>query len=299
MNDAHWDVIVVGAGIAGMSAAQVVAEAGLSCIAFDKLFPGGQIVNLPHIANLPGIPKETSGAEVSGVLLESIMDLGVEIAYGEVEAIEPGKPQLVRTAGRELTADAVIIATGKSAGKLDFDEASEFLGRGLSECASCDGPMYSGKRAVVVGSDEWAAQETIELAQFADVVTLISPATPRWSTFRAKQLSDASGIEVREGVSVVALRGDSVLERLELSDGSVIDAAGVFPYVGKSPNSGVLPRVATDEGVIGVDSSMATTSPGVFAAGDVREGAAEYVAAAIGDGLTAGRRAAEFLRSSQ
>jgi len=159
--------------------------------------------------------------------------------------------------------------------------------------------MYAGKAAAVVGSDDWAAQETIELAQFADRVTLVSPDAPTWSRRRGERLMDTSNIDVREGLSVVALKGDSTLDSLELSDGTLIPAAGVFPYGGKVPNSGWLPQSLSEGGAIPVDSSLATPIAGVFGAGDVRDGAAQFVAASIGDGLTAGRGAVAYLWSSR
>lgn len=291
----HWDVAVIGGGVAGMSAAQVVAESGRSCVLLERTFPGGQVANVLQLCYLPGLRADLSGADLSGSMLEAVMDLGVEIRYEEATSLKPGTPHRVTTASGELTADAVVVATGKSAGSFSFESAASYAGRGLSECASCDGPIYAGKSTVIVGDDEWTAQEALELAAVADRVTVVSVTEPRWSRRRGDLLEASGNIAVRTGIDVVDLMGQGALEAVALSDGTTIEASGIFPMIGRVPNSGFAPTAIASERGITTDGALATTEAGVFAAGDIRAGSEEFISAAIGEGLAAGRAAVRFL----
>jgi thioredoxin reductase (NADPH) len=276
-----WDVAVVGAGIAGLTAAVTVRRHGLRVVAYDQLAPGGQLINIGEVTDYPGLPEKTTGPDLAGALLEAAMTAGVEIGYGEVTALAAGPPATLETAEGAQTAGAVVVATGLTPGRLDLPGAQEWAGRGLSECASCDGPLFAGQRVAVVGDDEWAAQEAIELAGLAAHVTVLVPGRPRWSPGRAERL--AGNVEVRTDAPVTALAGGAALTGVVLADGTEVAATGVFAATGRTPRSALLPG--------GADT------PGVFAAGDVRDGSAPYLVAAAADGLRAGLAAVEFLSS--
>ncbi len=308
MSVTEWDVAVVGAGIAGLSAAEIVVGHGMSCVAFDQLSPGGQLINLAQVSHYPGLPKGTSGVDLVGGLLESAMESGVEITYAEVTGLSLGGLLTVDTAEGKHRARAVVVATGLTAGRTDVRGADRFVGRGLSECASCDGPLFADREVVVVGNDEWTAQEAIELAAVAAAVTVVvGDREPIWSIVRGRLLHKLGNVEVRTEVEVSQLTGDEsgALSEVVLTtpDGALspMSASGVFVYQGKSPRTSFLGeevRRAPDGRLIGPDD-LATAATGVFAAGDVRAGSVPYLVSASADGIRAGLAAVEFVRSRQ
>jgi thioredoxin reductase (NADPH) len=274
-----WDVAVVGAGIAGLTAARTAACHGLRTVAFERLGPGGQLINLGGLAHYPGLPAGTTGPDVAATLLTSAMEAGVEISYAEVEALTPGPPVSLKTADGACTAGAVVVATGAEAGHLDVPGVEAWAGRGLSECAGCDGPLFAGRRVAVAGDDEWAAHEALELAGLAAHVTVLVPDRSRWSAAVGERIGAQQNIEVRTGAAVAGLAGEAALSGVTLADGSEIPVAGLFVHLGRTPRTGLL------------DAAPA----GVFAAGDVRPGATPYLVIAAGDGLRAGLAAVDFL----
>jgi thioredoxin reductase len=264
--DRDWDLAVVGAGIAGLTAARTAASRGLRVCAWDALSPGGRLVNIGDVVGYPGV--KTTGPDLMSALLEEAMGAGVEIAYGEVTGVSPGFT--LATAEGDATARAVVVATGLTDGVLDVP--GDWTGRGVATCATCDGPLYAGKPVVVVGDDEWAAHEARELTAFASRVTIVAPGEPRWS-------AAPDGIEVRSG-TVTGVLGEDRVAGLALADGTELEAGGVFVYTGARPRS-----------------ELISDGPGLFAAGDVA-GTAPYLVAAAADGLRAGLAAVEFLEES-
>lgn len=270
------DVVVVGAGIAGLTAARACAERGLAVVAHDALAPGGQLINLGTLADWPGPP--TSGPDLMGALLTDVVERGVEIAYGEVTGLRTD-PLTVDGAEGPVTARAVVVATGRTPGRLDVPGADGWEGRGLSHCATCDGPLHAGREVVVVGDDEWTAHEALELAGIAKRVTLVSTA-PAWSAALTRRLADA--VEVRSA-AITALEGDGTLGAVRLDDGEVLEASGVFVYTHADPRRELL------DGLPG-------EAP-VWAAGDVT-GAERYLLTAAADGLRAGRAVVAHLEEA-
>ncbi len=290
-----WDLAVVGAGIAGLTAATTAVEHGLRVVALDRLAPGGQLINLGEVTAYPGLPAKTTGPDLAGTLLTDAMTAGVEISYTEVTGLTAGPPHTLATWDGPVTAGAVVVATGLSPGRLDVPGADGWAGRGLSECASCDGPLFAGQRVAVVGDDEWAAQEAAELAAVAGHVTVLVPGTaPRWSPRRADALA-AAGVEVRPSAVVTGLDGEQTLTGVRLADGTAVEATGVFVQVGRSPRSGFVDGVLAR----GPDGRLdpSTGVPGVFVAGVVRAGVSDHLVSAAADGLAAGLAAVAHLRA--
>lgn len=279
-----WDVAVVGAGIAGLTAARVCAEHGLRTVAYDRMAPGGQLINLGELSGFPtpdGTPP--NGPDFAGVLLDQAMAAGVEPAFGEVNAVSPGL-ELTTDEGT-VRARAVVVATGLTPGKLDFPDAEAWVGRGLSECATCDGPLHAGRDVVVAGSDEWAAREAIELAGIAARVTVLSPGEPTWTPPAAAALEGLATVEVRTGVTVTGLDGDAGITEARLSDGSAVKASAVFAYTGKAPRRELLDGLPDDPALP------------VFAAGDVASPQNPYALTAAADGLRTALAVCARLRS--
>lgn len=279
-----WDVAVIGAGIAGLTAARTCAERGLRTVAYDALAPGGQLINLGRVSDYPGAP--TTGPELAGALLEQAMACGVEIAYDEVTGLAGGPSWSLTTADGPVAARAVVVATGVSAGRLDVGGADAWIGRGLSECASCDGPLHVGRKVVVAGGDEWAAREAVELAGIAAHVTVVSPAPPSWSPSGAERLAALAPVDVRTGVDVVALEGDATLAGVRLGDGELLPASGVFVYTGRAPRRELLDGLP--------DAAAALWIAGDVAAPD--DGSTPYLLTAAADGLRAGLAVSAHLR---
>lgn len=280
----EWDVAVVGAGIAGLTAARVCAEHGLRTVAYDRLAPGGQLINLGELSGYPtpdGTPG--NGPDFAGALLDGALAAGVEPAYGEVGALSPDL-ELTTDEGT-VRARAVIVATGLTPGRLDIPDADAWVGRGLSECATCDGPLHAGRDVVVAGGDEWAGREAIELAGIAAHVTVLSPGAPTWTPPVAARLADLATVDVRTDVAVAGLDGDAGIAEARLTDGTAVKASAVFVYTGKTPRRALLDGLPDDPGLP------------VYTAGDVASPETPYLLTAAADGLRTGLAVCARLRS--
>lgn len=255
-----WDVVVVGAGIAGLTAARTCAEQGLRTVAHDMLAPGGRLISLGGIrAWPPSGPTAPDGPEFAGALLEDAMTAGVEIAYGEVTGLGTGAPLTLETGEGPVATRAVVVATGLAPDDAALPDAQAWVGRGLSECASCDGPLQAGNKVVVLGGDEWSATEAVELAGVAAHVTVVAPETS-WSAAAQREVAASAAIEVRRGVTVTALEGTGfdgtgTLTAVRLDDGTTLEATGLFTAAATRPRRALLDAAGAD--------------PRVFAAGDV------------------------------
>lgn len=281
MDTPTYDVIVIGAGPAGLTAASDAASAGLRVLCLDKLAPGGALINL---GILQDYDEGTDGPQVAAQLTDEATVAGVEIGFGEVVKLSGAGPWIVETAdGDRHTGRAVVVATGLDKGHLGLPEEERYEGRGLSHCASCDGPLYAGLPVVVAGASGWAAHEAEELQGIASQVTVI----------------DTSGADLPEGVTridgrIVALEGSDGLQSIVVESGGVrktIPTSAVFVYVGQAPAAKFLPEsLARDAaGHIVVDDAGRTASPTLLAVGDVRAGARCMLVDAIADGQRAAR----------
>lgn len=265
----QWDVVVVGAGPAGLSAARAVAEAGLTCVCVDRMGCGGALMNHGALHDCPeaeGMP----GPDFGAALLEQAMGAGVELAIAEVTGLAPG--WTVATDDEAHAAKAVIVATGLTAGTLGLDNEAEYEGRGLSHCAACDGPLYRGQPVAVVGADRWAVQEAVELAETASQVTLVT---------EGAAVAASDGVTVLPG-RVAALEGAEGLEAIVV-DGERVPARAIFVQAGRHP----------DVAVLGDSAGQ----PGLFLAGDARSGNPRTISAAIADGRRAGLDAIAYAQS--
>jgi thioredoxin reductase (NADPH) len=295
-----WDVAVVGAGVAGLTAARAAAEAGQRVVVYDRLSPGGQLVNLTTLHDYPEPGASAESWSVISELVVAAEAAGVTTSFDEVTRVHAGEPVRLETAGGELTAGAVVIATGLSDGRLGLPGEEQLVGRGLSTCAGCDGPLYRGKAVAVVGDDEWTAEEAVELAGLASAVTVLVPGKPRWSAERAERLAATDGVEVLTGASVTGLRADGVLQGITVrtADGErSLPVQGIFPYVGRRGAASLVAGVPADEaGALRTEDGVRTGVRTLFVAGDARSGAAQTVRAAVADGAAAGEAAAAVAR---
>jgi thioredoxin reductase (NADPH) len=289
-----FDVIVVGAGPAGLTAATGAARAGLKALCLDKLAPGGALINLAELHEVTSADGgHADGPQIVAQMTDEATEAGVELGFGEVVKLTGSGPWTVETAeGEQHIGRAVVIATGLSKGTLGLAEEAEYDGRGLSHCASCDGPLYAGRPVVVAGTEGWAPREAAELQVVAGDVTVIGKP--------AASLPD--GVHHLDG-RIVALEGADGLQSVVVESGGArksIPASAVFVYVGQSPAAEFLPETLARDaaGHIVVDDGGRTSAATVFAVGDVRAGARHYLADAIADGQRAGQAIVTALKKN-
>jgi thioredoxin reductase (NADPH) len=294
---ALWDVVVIGAGPAGLSAAQAAGAQGLRCLCIDRLGPGGELINIGRLHDCPNLPPEATGADLAAQLTDAAIAVGVELAFGEVRELRGGDHWEVVAETDAYAAQAVILATGLAPGRLGVPGEADFEGLGLSQCASCDGPLYQGESVIVAGAGKWALQDTIDLAAIAGHVTLISDAGV--SSDRAAMLAALPNVSLVAG-RIVGLEGAHGLEAVVVETGLGRErraARAVFVQTNRAAALGFAAGVLIPDatGRAGVDRDLRTKEPRMYAAGDVRSGAPEQVSAAIADGQRAGMAVAALL----
>ena len=282
-----FDVIVIGCGIAGLSAARECLRGGMSAATLEALLPGGLVLNVNHLDG----EIQGSGMDLAMDLMTEVGNLGGQNLSGAVDAVRAeGSALIVSSEAGEHRAGAVIVASGARIRRLGIPGEADLEGRGVSQCAECDGPLFQGKDVVVVGGGDSALQEALALAQFAGRVHLLH----RGTSFRARRhftnaVSAQPKISVRFRTEVESITGKEGVEAVRLKGGGEIACAGFFAYPGLDPVSGFLPEAATRDatGALSTDAGLRTTMPGVYAAGAVRAGYGGLLTHALADGVTA------------
>jgi thioredoxin reductase (NADPH) len=298
------EIAVVGGGPAGLTAALFAARHGRSTILFDPLGAGGAILNTERVEDFPGFAEGVSGFELGPRMQEQAAAAGAVFELDEVRRLEPrGEQWAVVTASGELVAGAVIVATGTRARKLGVPGEDELEGKGLSHCASCDGPLHRGKVVAMVGGGDSASLEALELVGHEVEVVLVH----REETLSAQRtyslrVAESPQVEIRHQTVVDAILGDGRVDGVRVRDlgtgeSSTLSAEGVFVHAGRVPNTELLDGVVAldDGGRVPTDIWLRTELPGVFAAGDIRADAAGQAISAAGDGATAAVAAHRYL----
>ena len=299
-----FELIVVGAGVAGATAAMFGARLGHSVAVVEQLGPGGQIINATHIDNMPGFSEGIAGIELGPLVHEQAEAAGAEFILDTAESLAlDGLQRLLTTSSETLRAPAVIVAAGSTLRNLGIPGEAALAGRGVSHCASCDGPFFRGKRVCVIGGGDAVIDEALVLAEFAAQVVVVhrGPAI----TAQRALLNKANGVDTIEIVlstRVEEITGEGAVSGVRLKDlatGAVREEpfGGVFVYVGLEPNTAFLGGLlALDTGGhIVTDLMMQASVDGIFAAGDIRAHSVALLAAAAGDGATAAVAAHRYL----
>ena len=300
-----YDLLIVGGGLAGLTAGMYAARYGLSTALIEQMMGGAQIINVEHIENFPGFPEGVSGAELGPLLQEQAMNAGMRFIMDEAtEVSRDGDFKQVNGYGGSYRARAVIVATGSRLRSAGIPGEEEYRDRGVSHCATCDGPMSMGQTVGVVGGGDSAADEALTLTEYADKVLLFH----RRDQLRAQhvlrqRLQDNPKVAIHWNTTVTEVLGDSMVTGARVlntatGEESQVDLSSLFVYVGLEPNSGLVRGlVETDNaGHIPVNLSMETAEPGLYAVGDVRQHSAAQLVAAAGDGATAAIAAIKRLR---
>jgi thioredoxin reductase (NADPH) len=302
MNDC--DLVVVGAGVAGLTAAMFAARHGLKVVVVERMGAGGQIINAERIENWPGFPQGIGGHELGPLLHEQAEAAGAEIILDTIEAIDlAGADRITRGATDIFRSRAVIIAAGSTLRTLGIPGEEEFRGKGVSHCASCDGALFAGRNVCVIGGGDSALDEALVLAEHAARVTVFHRG-PRLDAQQASRDRIAASRKVAVVLDTVVeeIVGEGAVTGVRLRAAStgatrLHGTDGVFIYVGLDPNTAFLRGLLALDGSghIETDVNMRTSVEGIFAAGDIRRFSVAQLAAAAGDGATAAIAAVRYL----
>ena len=303
-----YDIIVIGGGAAGFTAGMYAARDRCRVVLLERFSAGGQVLNCEHIENYPGFPDGVAGYSLGPLMQQQAMNLGMQMKLTEVGSIElDGELKVLQTDEGEVRAKAVIIASGSSFTPLGIPGEEEFVGKGVSHCASCDGAFFIDQPVVVVGGGDAAIDEGLHLTQYASAVTIIH----RRDTLRACQLLQERAhktdkLTLRWNTVLKAIEGGDGVERVQIVDTqtgqqSQLEAAGVFVYAGLTPNIPFLNGLApvNEQGQVITDLQMRTSVPGILAAGDVRCESSRQLISAAGDGATAALAAVRYVRTGE
>lgn len=299
-----YDVIIVGAGPAGMTAAVYTSRGNLSTLMLERGMPGGQMANTEEIENYPGF-ETILGPELSTKMFEHAKAFGAEYAYGDVtEVIDEGNYKTIKSGNKEYKARAIIITTGAEYKKMGVPGEKELTGFGVSYCAVCDGAFFKKKNIVVIGGGDSAVEEGGYLTRFADKVTIIH----RRDELRAQKILQDRAF-ANEKIDFI---WNSTVKQVNGKDGKIssvtlvstvdgteteFETEGMFVYVGMDPltapfkNLGIL----DEHGYVVTNENMETSVPGIYAAGDVRQKMLRQVVTATGDGSIAAQTCQKYL----
>lgn len=306
MKKTDYDLVIIGGGPAGMTAGIYAARARMKAVLIEKLVPGGQVLITDWIENYPGFPEGIAGADLVAKISEQADRMGLEIENDEVTGLDFSEPvKKIILSDKTITTRAVIIASGASPRKLGVPGEDKFYGKGLSTCATCDGPFYKDRIVAAVGGGDTAVQESLFLTKFAKKVYLIHRRDQLRATgiLRERALANEK-IEILWDTVLTGINGFFNVENIDLKnvksgESRTLAVDGCFIWVGINPNTRFLKgAVKTDEyGFIVTDANMQTSVPGVFAAGDVRNTALRQISTAVGDAALATFSAEHYIEN--
>lgn len=301
----NYDVVVIGAGPGGMTAALYAARANLKVAMLDRGVYGGQMNNTDDIENYPGFTS-IKGPELGEKMYQSATNSGVEFVYGDVQKVTVDDEHLkhVQTDSDELISKAVIIATGSTNRKLGVPGEEEFSGKGVSYCAVCDGAFFKNRDVSVIGGGDSAISEGLYLANLADKVNVVhhrdklrAQRVLQDRAFDNKKMDFTWDSDVKEIIGDENQVTGIKVHNKKTDQDEVVPTSGVFIYVGNIPNSQAFTnlRITDEAGWIKTNDEMETIIPGIYAVGDVRQKKLRQITTAVGDGGIAGQNAFEYV----
>jgi thioredoxin reductase (NADPH) len=292
---AFYDLVVVGSGPSGLTAALYAAREGISTLVVERAGVGGQAGVTERLDNFPGFPEGVTGAEFADRLRQQAERFGVEIlsAQDVTEIVVDGDYRGVRTAsGQEIRSSVVLLALGSTYRRLGVPGEDDFIGAGVHFCATCDGAFYKGKKLLVVGGGNSAGEESVFLTRFSPDITIATNG-PELTASKVviQKVEESEALTVRPSTTVAEFKGDTTLSSIVLRDvatGELTEEPfdGAFVFIGLSPNTDVVKDLIDldEQGFVVTDAALQTSVPGVFAAGDVRAGSTKQAASAAGEG---------------
>lgn len=289
------DIIIIGAGPAGMTSAIYAKRAGYNPLVLEKNTYGGQIINSSEVANYPGI-KKIDGYTFATKIYEQLKELEIEIKHEEVINIKKiDKTKNVITNKNEYECKSVIIATGLTKRKLNIENEEKLIGKGISYCATCDGAFFKENDVAVVGGGNTALEDAIFLSNYCKHVYLIN----RTENFKAeKSLLDSfkqkNNTEIITSANVKKLVGKEKLEKIELDNGKILNISGLFIAIGQIPNCN-FDIIEKENGFIKSNEECTTNIPGIFVAGDIRNKSVRQIVTSVSDGAVAAINAVKYI----
>ena len=305
MNAPDYEVIIVGGGPAGLTAGLYTCRSRLQSLLIEEMFVGGQVATTEMVENYPGFKDGIKGPELIQNMEEQAKRFGLDVLTGGIDGVSVGDDDIkrVKLNDRELSCRALIIASGTKPNELGIEGESELKGRGVSYCATCDGPFFQGMEIAIIGGGNSAVEEGIFLTKYAEKVYIVH----RRDRLRADKILQERAFK-NEKIEFI---WDGVLDKIEGAQTvdaikvrnvktdtvSRLQVGGVFMYVGVKPNTDFLKGVVTldEKGFVITDDDMRTSVPGIFAAGDVRVKLLRQIATAVGDGATAAFAAEKYI----
>lgn len=292
-----YDIIIIGAGPAGMTAAIYAARANKKVLVLEALSYGGEILNTLKIENYP-VEENISGFDFATKLYNQIIKLGVEVKLEKVISINESKE--VKTNESVYTSKSIIIATGLNNRKLNLPLEEELTGKGISYCATCDGAFFKGKDVAVVGGGNTALEDALYLSDICNKVYLIH----RRNEFRADPITidkvlNKNNIKVMYDTIITKINGNNYLESIEVNNNEIIAINGLFIAIGKIPNLNYLNNIieTNEDGYIKSNELCHTNIEGIFVAGDIREKTLRQLVTATSDGAIAATEAIKYINN--
>ncbi|OGB87513.1 thioredoxin-disulfide reductase [candidate division WOR-1 bacterium RIFCSPLOWO2_02_FULL_46_20] len=298
------DLIIIGGGPAGLTAALYALRARLKVLLVEKMILGGAASTTFQIENYPGFPEGLSGLELGKRLQEQVNKLNLEILWGDSTRV---KDRQVQVDGKTLSAKAIIIATGTESTKLGIPGEDKFRGRGVSYCATCDGPFYKDKNVMVIGGGNAAIEEALFLTRYASKVSVVH----RRDKLRADKILGERALANEKiyfywNSIAEKIGGQEKVDELTVKDLLTdkkfkVPVDGIFVYIGSQPNSTLVKGLVKldKQGFIITDEDMKTSTQGVFAAGDIRAKSLRQIVTAAADGAIAAESARKYIEEKQ
>lgn len=289
------DIIIIGAGPAGMTSAIYAKRAGYNPLVLEKNTYGGQIINSSEVANYPGI-KKIDGYTFATKIYEQLKELEIEVKHEEVINIKKNDKTInVITNKNEYECKSVIIATGLTKRKLNIENEEKLIGKGISYCATCDGAFFKENDVAVVGGGNTALEDGIFLSNYCRHVYLIN----RTENFKAeKSLLDSfkqkNNTEIITSANIKKLIGKEKLEKIELDNGKILNISGLFIAIGQIPNCN-FDIIEKENGFIKSNEECTTNIPGIFVAGDIRNKSVRQIVTSVSDGAVAAINAVKYI----
>lgn len=298
------DVVIIGSGIAGISAAIYLKRSSLSFVLLDKSMPGGKLNIIHRIDNYPGYPS-ISGLELSKSLLEQCRQLGIEFSYGEVNKVEKVDSNfLTRTDIDSYLSKVVIVASGLSEAKLNIPGEKAYFGKGVSYCATCDGPFFKNKDVAIYGYKDFAFGDAIYLSSLANRLYFILPKSPLATETHLNEVKKAKNITIFDGYSLKEIKGDNKVDSIVINkdnENKELEVSAIFPLFEQISSSSFLSplNIKTSNGFIDVDKDGKTNVDGVYAAGDIVNKKLRQLINAASEGALAAISSINYVRSKK